>query len=197
MDRYNKGVIFTNDKCIACNRCISNCSLMGANVSVVKHGIAHMEIDSRKCNDCGKCINVCVHNARDYRDDTAAFFSDLAKGEKISVILAPAFFGLYADKAEQIIGCLKSLGVDKIYDGGYGREISAYLTAKHIKDTKNLPANERQFISNACPALVTVIQKYHPFLLGKLIPIQPASVCSAIYAHKYLGDDNKIAYLSA
>lgn len=196
MDRYNKGVIFTNDKCIACNRCISNCSLMGANVSVVKQGIAHMEIDSRKCNDCGKCINVCVHNARDYRDDTEAFFSDLAKGEKISVILAPAFFGLYADKAEQIIGCLKSLGVDKIYDGGYGREISAYLTAKYIKDTKNLPANERQFISNACPALVTVIQKYHPFLLGKLIPIQPASVCSAIYAHKYLGDSNKIAYMS-
>ncbi len=197
MDRYNKGVIFTNDKCIACNKCISNCSLMGANVSVVKNGIAHMEIDSRKCNDCGKCINVCVHNARDYRDDTDTFFADLAKGEKISLVLAPTFFGLYGEKADEIIGCLKSLGVDKVYDGGYGREISAYLTAKHIKDTQNLPVKERQFISNACPALVTVIQKYHPFLLPKLIPVQPSSVCTAIYAHKYLGDSNKIAYLSA
>ena len=64
MDRYNKGLIFTNDKCIACNRCISNCSLIGANVSVVKNGVARMEIDSRKCNDCGRCISVCVHNAR-------------------------------------------------------------------------------------------------------------------------------------
>ena len=197
MDRYNKGVIFTNDKCIGCNRCISSCSLLGANVSVVKNSVAHMEIDSRKCNDCGRCINVCVHNARDYRDDTEKFFSDLKHGEKISVVIAPTFFGIYGDKADSIIGCLKSLGVDKVYDGGYGREISAYLVAKHIKETRNLPVNERQFISNACPALVTVIQKYHPFLLEKIVPVQPASVCSAIYAHKYLGDTNKIAYLSA
>lgn len=57
------------------------------------------------------------HGARDYRDDTEAFFSDLEKGEKISVVLAPSFFGLYGDRAEGIIGCLKSLGVEKIYDG--------------------------------------------------------------------------------
>ena len=197
MDRYNKGLIFTNDKCIACNRCISNCSLIGANVSVVKNGVARMEIDSRKCNDCGRCISVCVHNARDYRDDADAFFADLERGEKISVVVSPALFGLYGDKTKGIIGCLKSLGVDKVYDGGYGREISAFLTTKYLKETRDLPAEERRFISNACPALVTVIQKYHPFLLKKLIPIQPASVCSAIYAHKYLGDTNKIAYLSA
>ena len=197
MYRYNKGVIFTNDNCIGCNRCISNCSLIGANVSVFKDGVAHMEIDSRKCNDCGRCISVCVHNARDFRDDTEAFFADLAKGVKISVVLAPAFFSLYGERAEGIIGCLRSLGVDKIYDGGYGREISVYLTTKYLKETRDLPINERRFISNACPALVTVIQKYHPFLIGKLIPVQPASVCSAIYAHKYLGDTNKIAYLSS
>ena len=142
---------------------------MGANVSVVKNGLAHMEIDSRKCNDCGKCINVCVHNARDYRDDTEAFFADLKKGEKISVVLAPTFFGLYGDNAEEIIGCLKSLGVDKVYDGAYGREISVYLTVKHIKETAKLPAKDRQFISNACPALVTVIQKYHPFLQNQIV----------------------------
>ena len=197
MDRYNKGVIFTNDKCIACNRCISQCSLMGANVSVVKNGVAHMEIDSRKCNDCGKCINICVHNARDYRDDTDSFFTDLARGEKISVIVSPVFFALYGDKAEGILGCLRSLGVEKIYDGGFGREISAYLVADYIKKTKHLPAKDRQFISSSCPALVTVIQKYHPFLIDKLMPVQSPPVCGAIYAHKYLGDSNKIAYLSA
>lgn len=196
MDRYNKGAIYTNDNCIACNKCISNCSLMGANVSVAKNGIVRMEIDSRKCNDCGRCINVCVHNARSYRDDTDAFFADLAKGEKISVILAPAFFGLYGDKSAGIIGCLKSLGVDKVYDGGYGREISAYLVAKYLKESRHLPASQRSFISNTCPSLVTVIQKYHPFLLQKLIPIQPAPICGAIYAHKYLGDTNKIAYIT-
>ena len=74
MDKYNQGVIYTNDKCIGCNKCLGSCSLMGANVSVVTNGSAQMKIDSRKCNDCGKCISVCVHEARSYRDDTDAFF---------------------------------------------------------------------------------------------------------------------------
>ena len=195
MGRYNNGLIFTNDKCIGCNKCITNCSLMGANISVVKNGVARMEIDSRKCNDCGRCINICVHNAREYRDDTDAFFADLKKGEKISVILEPSFFAIFGDKAAGIIGCLRSLGIQKVYDGVYGRELAAYLTVKYLKEAKKLPVEERAFISNACPAMVTVVQKYHPFLLKKMIPVQPSTVCSAIYARKYLGDENKIACL--
>lgn len=195
MDRYNKGIIYTNDNCIGCNKCISDCSLMGANVSVVKNGITRMAIDSRKCNDCGKCISVCIHHARSYRDDTDSFLQDLKAGEKISLILAPSFYAIYGEQASQIIGCLKALGVEKIYDGAFGREISAYLTVKYIKEHQQNSDNNRAFISNACPALVTVIQKYHPFLLKKLIPVQPSLICTAIYAKKYLGDNNKIACL--
>ena len=195
MGRYNNGVIYTNDKCIGCNKCITNCSLMGANISVVKNGKAHMEIDSRKCNDCGRCINICVHHARDFRDDADRFFEDLKKGKKISLIVEPSFYAIYAEQAAGIIGCLRKLGVQKIYEGAYGREICAYLTAKYLKEAKELPVEDRAFISNACPAMVTVVQKYHPFLLKKLMPIQPPVICAAIYAHKYLGDDNKIACL--
>lgn len=193
MSRYNNGIIYTNDNCIGCNKCITNCSLMGANISIVRNGKARMEIDSRKCNDCGRCINICTHHARDYRDDTERFFEDLKKGEKISVILEPSFYAVYKDKAAGIIGCLRKLGVDKVYEGAYGREICAYLTVKYLKEAKSNPIEQRCFISNACPAMVTVVQKYHPFLLKKMIPIQPPSICTAIYAHKYLGDDNKIA----
>ena len=84
---------------------------MGANVSVVKHGIAHMEIDSRKCNDCGKCINVCVHNARDYLDDIDVFYKDLQNGEKISLIIDPSFYYTFGDRADKITGYLKTLGI--------------------------------------------------------------------------------------
>ena len=40
MGRYNNGIIYTNDNCIGCNKCITNCSLMGANISIVKNGKA-------------------------------------------------------------------------------------------------------------------------------------------------------------
>ena len=153
---------------------------MGANISIVKNGRAHMEIDARKCNDCGRCINVCIHNARDFRDDTSVFLEDLKKGEKISLILEPSFFAIYGDRASQIIARLRKLGVQKIYDGSYGRELCAYLTVQYLKTVKSLPVEQRCFISNVCPALVTVIQKYHPFLLSKIIPVQPPVICSAI-----------------
>ena len=195
MGRYNNGVIYTNDNCIGCNKCITNCSLMGANISIVKNGKARIEIDSRKCNDCGRCINICVHHARDFRDDTDAFIADLKKGEKISLILEPSVFAIYGEKVAGIIGCLRKLGLVKVYDGSYGREICAYLTVSYLKKAKSLPVDDRCFISNACPAMVTVVQKYHPFLLKKMIPVQPPAICTAIYAHKYLGDDNKIACL--
>ena len=195
MSRFNNGVIYTNDNCIGCNKCINNCSLMGANVSIVKNGKAHMEIDSRKCNDCGRCISVCVHHARDFRDDTDQFLADLKKGEKLSLILEPSFFAIYGERVPQIIKSLRKMGVDKIYDGSYGREICAYLTVKYLKEAKALPVDERRFISNVCPAMVTVVQKYHPFLLNKMIPVQPPVICAAIYIHKYLGDENKLASL--
>ena len=197
MGRFNNGIIYTNDNCIGCNKCINNCSLMGANVSIVKNGKTHIEIDSKKCNDCGRCINICVHHARDFRDDTAVFLEDLKKGEEISLILEPSFFAIYGDRVPALIKGLRKLGIKKIYDGSYGREIGAYLTAKYLREAKSLPVEQRCFISNVCPAMVTVVQKYHPFLLQKMIPIQPPVFCAAIYIHKYLGDNNKLASLGA
>lgn len=197
MSRFNNGIIFTNENCIGCNKCINNCSLMGANVSIVKNGKSHMEIDPKKCNNCGRCINICVHHARDFRDDVDKFLADLKKGEKISLIIEPAFFAIYGERAPLIIKSLRKLGVQKIYDGSFGREIGAYLTVKYLKEAQELPVDQRCFISNACPAMVTVVQKYHPFLLNKMIPVQPPVICASIYIHKYLGDDNKLACLGA
>ncbi len=195
MSRYNNGVIYTNDNCIGCNKCINLCSIPGANISLVKDGIAHMEIDSRKCNDCGRCINACVHHARSFRDDTDNFFEALGRGDRLSLIIEPTFYAIYGARAPKIIAALRKLGIQKIYDGAYGRELCAYLTVKYLKEAKKLPVDQRCFISNACPAMVTMIQKYHPFLLKKMIPVQPAPICTAIYVHKYLGDENSLACL--
>lgn len=195
MARFNNGLIYTNNNCIACNKCINQCSILGANVSVFKNERSYIEIDSKKCNDCGKCISLCSRNAREYRDDIQAFISALTSGEKISLVLAPSFYIFYKDKAPQILGYLKSLGVEKIYDVSFGAEISVWATVKYIKEAKLEPANKRAFLSNACPALVNVIEKYHPFLISRLIPVHSPMMCTAIYANKYLGDSNTFAFL--
>ena len=196
MSRYNKGTVFTNDRCIGCNRCIAYCKNLGANVSIMNEELAQIQVDSKKCSDCGVCIRACLHGAREYRDDCELFLQALGRGEKISVIVSTTFYVVYRDKAAQILGYLKSLGVDKIYDMAYGAEISTWAQCRYLKENESLPNSEKAFISPMCPALVNEIEMYHPRLLRKLIPVQSPMMCTAIYVNKYLGDTNKLAYLS-
>ncbi len=195
MERFNNGVIYTNDNCIGCNKCLSQCSIFGANVSIAKNGVSKIQVDSKKCNHCGKCISLCIHNARDYQDDTDIFFNDLANGEKISVVIAPSFYILYEDTAPHILGYLKHVGVEKIYNASFGAEICTWGHVKYLKEHADDPVSKRAYISHTCPAFINVIEMYHPALRNRIIPIHTPMMCTAIYAHKYLHDSNKIAFI--
>lgn len=80
MYENQKGLIFTNDKCIGCNKCISVCPVIVANRAVMtKEGFQRIEVDGDKCIACGACFDACEHNAREFVDDTEEFFAALAK----------------------------------------------------------------------------------------------------------------------
>lgn len=197
MSRFNKGIIFTNEQCIGCNHCLSLCSIMGANISVLSNNKqSQIHVDSDKCNHCGKCIEKCNHNARDYFDDTLAFIKDLKENKKISVIIDPTFFVIYKDKAKNILGYLKHLGVEKFYNSSIGTEISIWAHINYLKNTQYLPGSRKAFITNRCPSVTNMIELQFPNLRNKIVPVQSPLVCSAIYVKKYLNDSNSIAILS-
>ena len=113
MARYNNGLIYTNDLCIGCNKCISSCSILGANVSVKKNNRYVIKVDERKCSNCGKCLDACVHKARSFHDDLVDFFANLKANKNISLIVDSSFFVLYGNRSKEFLGYLKSLGVKK------------------------------------------------------------------------------------
>ena len=84
------GLVKTNDNCVGCNRCIRACPSRGANVAIEKERGNVIEVDPQKCIACGACIDACEHGAREYEDDVERFFADLKRGDRISVIIAPA-----------------------------------------------------------------------------------------------------------
>lgn len=185
------GLVFTNEKCIGCNRCISVCPVLTANKAVTVDGQARIEVDSEQCINCGACFDVCEHEAREYRDDTERFFEDLKKGERISLLLAPAFLANYPKEYEKILGGLKELGVNRILSVSFGADITTWAYINYI--TKN------QFkggISQPCPAVVDYIETYIPELLPKLMPVHSPMMCAAIYAKKYMGITDKLAFIS-
>ncbi len=189
--KLNQGLVYTNDRCIGCNRCISGCPIMGANLSKIENGKNRIYVDGEKCIHCGHCIETCKHGAREYRDDTERFFADLENGVPISIAFAPAAAVNFGTEINHLLGYLKAKGVEHVYNVSYGADITTWAYLKYIQ--------ENQFyggISQPCPTVVNYVEKYRPELIPYLMPIQSPLICSAIYIHKYLGDSNKIAFLS-
>lgn len=187
----NKSLIFTNDQCIGCNKCISSCSCLGANVFHEVDGNTRIDVNSERCVGCGACFDVCRHNAREYRDDTEQFFEDLKKGERISLLLAPAFKANYPKEYEKILGGLKKLGVQRIISVSFGADITTWGYLNYIKEY-----DFKGGISQPCPAVVGYIERYAPELIPKLFPVQSPMMCAAIYARKEMGIGDKLAFIS-
>jgi Na+-translocating ferredoxin:NAD+ oxidoreductase RNF subunit RnfB len=191
MTILNKGLIYTTDDCIGCNKCISGCPVLGANIAVYENGSNKIHVDGSKCIHCGHCLETCGHQARQFRDDTQSIFTDLSNGKPVSVILAPAFLINYPEDYGRILGYLKSRGVKHIYSASFGADITTWAYLNYI--TKNSFIGG---ISQPCPAVVNYVERYVPDLLPKLMPIHSPMMCSAIYIKKYLKDSNSLAFIS-
>ncbi len=183
--------VFTNDKCTGCNRCIAACPVVEANRSQIENGRNVIHVNGDKCIKCGACIDACHHNAREYVDDTDAFLEDLKRGDQISLLVAPAFIANYRSKYRQILGYLKSLGVNHIISVSFGADITTWGYLNYLS-THNVPGA----ISQPCPAIVDYIEKYVPTLVDKLVPIHSPLMCAAVYVKKYQKNTDKLAFLS-
>ena len=181
-------LIYANDNCTGCNKCVRDCPVPIANVAT---DAGKVTVDSEKCIACGACFDACEHNAREYQDDTKSFFTALEAGKKISVILAPAFLANYPHEYKKVLGYLKEKGVNHIYSVSFGADITTWGYLKYITEHQFLGG-----ISQPCPAVVNYVEKYIPELLPKMMPIHSPMMCMAIYIKKYLKCDDELAFIS-
>ncbi|WP_297428326.1 [Fe-Fe] hydrogenase large subunit C-terminal domain-containing protein [Clostridium sp.] len=183
-------IYLEEEKCVGCNKCLSNCPVPGANIAYLVNGNNKIKINSDKCINCGECIKVCDHDARNYRDDTERFFQDLHKGKKLSVIAAPSIIANF-NEYKKIFGYLKKIGVNFIYDVSFGADISVWAYIRHLEKE-----NQNTMISQTCISITNYIQKHHPKLTEKLAPVQSPMISTAIYMKKYANINDDIAFLS-
>lgn len=180
-------MIFTNDNCVGCNKCIRSCPTLLANIA---HN-ERIDVNEEMCIQCGACFDNCRHDARDYEDDTVKFLNDLKAGKKLSVIVAPAFIANYPHTYKKIYGYLKSLGVAHIYSVSYGADITTWAYISYLKET-----GKTGLISQPCPAIVSYIEKYQPELISMLVPLHSPMMAEAIYLKKYQGVTEDLVFLS-
>ena len=180
-------MVFTNEKCVGCNKCIRSCPVPMANVAEV----GNINVNGEMCIQCGACFDSCMHDARDFDDDTAKFLEDLKTGKRFSVIVAPAFIANYPKEYKKIYGYLKSLGVAHIYSVSFGADITTWAYISYLKET-----GKTGLISQPCPAIVNYIEKYQPELIPMLVPLHSPMMAEAIYLKKYKKVTEDLVFLS-
>lgn len=186
----DEGLIYTNENCIGCNKCVGVCLAMGACISQVVDGKTHIAVDPLRCTACGACFSVCAHQARSYNDDTEQFFRDLGKGEKISVLISPVVYAHYPDLYGKILGTLQQMGVRHLLPVAFGADICTWAHLQYLKRHRRTG-----MISSRCPVIVSYIEHFHPELIPSLMPIQGPMMCTAIYARRHLHIKDKFAYI--
>lgn len=169
------------DKCIGCNACIRCCPIPNANTydgHVVK-------INNKECIRCGECVKHCPHGARYYDDDIDKVLELIHAHQKVSFVVAPAIKASMDGTWRHVLQWFKDQGVHEIYDGAFGADICTYM---HIKYLKQNPG--AKVISQPCAAIVNYAEMHKPDLLPHLSPVQSPLMCAAIYARKYLNNND-------
>ncbi len=180
-------MVFTNEKCLGCNKCIRSCPAITANVAEK----GRIVVNEAMCIQCGACFDHCMHGARDYEDDTNLFLEGLKAGKKFSVIVAPAFIANYPKEYKKVYGYLKSLGVEHIYSVSFGADITTWAYISYLKET-----GKTGLISQPCPAIVNYIEKYQPQLIPMLVPLHSPMLAEAVYLKKYKNVKEDLVFLS-
>lgn len=98
-------------------------------------------------------------------DDSESFFNDLKNREKIVAIVASAATVNFKGKMLEFNGFLKSLGVEAVFDVGFGAELTTKTYVEYIKHK-----NPKLVISQPCPALISYAEIYKPQMLKYLAP---------------------------
>jgi len=155
-------IVYTErEKCKGCYACIRDCP---AKAIKVEEGLA--QVIKERCIVCGTCLQVCVTGAKRAKSDMGLVWQILAEHPSVIAILSSAFpAALPGVHPRQMVTALKKLGFSEVMED-FGAELVCQEYARFVAENKG-----KTFLSSNCPAVVAYIEKYHPELIGNLVPI--------------------------
>lgn len=180
-------------KCKGCINCIKRCPTEAIRV---KNGKAF--ILSERCIDCGECIRICPNHAKKAVYDKLSVINDY----KYTVALpAPSLYPQFnnLDSAERVLDALKLIGFDDVFEVAAAAEIVSEISRELVKSDDI----KKPMISNACPAIVRLVQVRYPKLIPNmhnvLPPVEVAAKIARSRAVKQTGlspDDIGVFFIS-
>lgn len=181
-----QGIVTTNKaRCRDCYRCVRVCPVKAIRISE-----GQAQVDRERCIVCGTCIRECPQKGKQVRSDLARVREMLATSANVIASLAPSYVAAFPDYGGGLLpGLLKQLGFHLVTETALGAEMVARATATLISEEPNT------YVSSACPALVNLITRYHPWAVDKITPIVSPMIAHGRYLKRKYGPDTRVVFI--
>jgi len=176
--------IVVRENCAKCKVCVKVCPALLKDMALAE------TLPRLGCISCGECLRACPCNAVSYRDDTIQFMQDLHKGEKITLLVAPAALKHFSSP-ERLFGLLKGWGVSSIHNVLLYADITIWAYVELLRKNPGFG-----YIASPCAAIIRYIQCHKPRLRRQIMPVYSPLHCAALYLRRYEKIKTKFAFLS-
>lgn len=165
---------FKPANCKNCYKCLRECP-----VKAIKITDSGAEIIDEFCILCGKCTRVCDQDAQIVQSSIDKV-KQLLKNNRVIASVAPSFISNFDAKSfASFKDGLKRIGFIDAYETAIGASLVTNEYEKLIKEKA-----QKNFISTACPSVVSFVRKYYPNAIKYLTMVDSPMVAHAKLIHQ-------------
>ena len=173
------------ERCRVCYTCVRECPAKAIRIT------AHQaKIIPERCIACGNCVRVCSQHAKQVVSSVDRVLRLLASDEPVAALVAPSFPAEFAEAGHQhVVGMIRALGFRYVHEVAFGADLVARRYRRLLQET------EGRYISTACPAVVSYVEKYFPALVPHLAPLASPMVAAARALQQMHGAGLKVVFV--
>jgi len=202
---FGPSIVFDSSKCIDCGNCIEACSQQAVNYLEIENKKGFNQITPSKtksCIYCGQCITHCPVGAFQAKSEFEQIEEPLNNKNKVLIFqFAPSIrtsigeeFNLEDGKivTNQLVGAIKELGADYVFDVSVGADFTTFEEAKEMVE-KLESKTPSLLMSSCCPAWVRFVEKYYPEFTKNLATTRPPHIILGGLIKTYWASKEKIS----
>ena len=174
------------ERCRTCYTCVRECP-----AKAIRIADGQAQVLPERCIGCGNCVRVCSQGAKLVTGSLAPVQALLAGRHRVAAAVAPSFPAEFPGlPEEQFAGLLKAMGFDLVHEVGFGADLVARRTREIMEGDPR-----GRWISTACPAIVTYVERYHPALAGSLLPLVSPMEADARALRRLYGPQLRVVFI--
>jgi iron only hydrogenase large subunit-like protein len=183
-------VLRINDaKCRNSYSCVRVCPVNAIEVRPQKE---HPAIHSDRCIGCGLCYVSCSPRAIEFRDSREEVKALLASGRKVAALIEPAIASEFDDITDyrKFVAMIRQLGFSYVHEVSFGVDLVAANYAELFSK-----AGGKYYITANCPAIVKLIEKFHPEMTPNLAPLVSPMIATAMVVRQLYDENTAIVQI--